>query len=180
MKDFDPKDWLVAHTGADRGYDFEALDQVLWFTLIWNRFELRICERKASMKLIDEKLIEANKSGLLTWADFEGFWVALNAYLAEEGRLATLADLKYFLLSDTLPNGKEADRVKALFPVLSEEKPDLVTGIKGMLFIAYRVRNNLFHGEKCVTSLPRQRPLFQILNAMIAKYIDVSTATIDH
>jgi hypothetical protein len=177
MKDFDPKEWLVANTGAGKAYDFGALDQVLWFTLIWNRLEVRICDRQASMKTIDKKVVEANDSGLLTWVDFEGFWIGLNGYLAE---VRTLVKLKYFLLSDTLPNTKEEDRVTKLFPVLLKEKPDLVTGIQAMLFIAYRVRNNLFHGEKCVTSLPRQRPLFQILNAMIAKYIDVSTATVEH
>lgn len=177
MKDFDPKEWLVAHTGAGRGYDFKALDQVLLFTLIWNRFELRICDRKATMNTIDRNVVEANDSDLLSWADFEEFWDALKGYLTEIG---ALANLKYFLLSDGVTNDKEGNRVDALLPVLRGQTPDVVTGIQGMLFMAYRIRNNLFHGEKCVTKLPAQRPLFVILNAMIARYIDVSKASIGH
>jgi len=53
-----------------------------------------------------------------------------------------------------------------------EQLPDVVDGVKAMLFIAHRVRNNFFHGEKCVTSLSAQRPLFEILNEMLAKVID--------
>ncbi len=170
MNTFDPKNWLARHTGVDN-YDIETLAHVLWFTLIWNRFELKICDRSASMDVIDSKVAAENDAERLHWDDFENFWRAF------QKEVETVDDLHYYLLSDPRPNSRPNDteqrRVDELIPMLQKKQlPDVVDGVKAMLFIAYRVRNNFFHGEKCVNSLSAQRPLFEILNEMLAKIID--------
>ncbi len=167
---FDPNQWLAKQTSISN-YDIDAIRPAMWFALIWNRFELRICDRDASISSIESSLLEASDAGILHWKDFEVLWDALKAYLVKEG---ALNNLEYFLLSDKRKNQKEADYVKVLLPILQEHRPEVVIALRGMLFIAYRIRNNLFHGEKCITSLPRQCDLFSLLNAFIAKYIDIT------
>jgi hypothetical protein len=168
---FDPSHWLANHTNVT-SYNIDELHPAMWFALIWNRFELKVCDREASIPTIEKSLKTASDSGLLDWKEFEEFWTTLNAYLAKEG---ALSNLDFFLLSDKKPNKKEQEYVKILLPILQGDRPDIEIGLRAMLFIAYRVRNNLFHGEKCVTKLPRQHDLFLVLNSFIAKYIDVTT-----
>jgi hypothetical protein len=176
---FDAHRWLASHTSI-AGFKTEELHPVMWFMLIWNRFEYGLFNRDASLAEIDDNVSNASDSGLLSWEDFDDCWTQLKGCLVN---LGVLCRLEYFLLSEPRPGeergGKarerEKQRVAALLPIFeSDLRPDIKTALKGMLFIAYRIRNNLFHGEKCITSLPKQRDLFMTLNFIITKYIDIS------
>jgi hypothetical protein len=55
---------------------------------------------------------------------------------------------------------------------LHGESQDLNNHVYALLLIAHRVRNNLFHGNKKVESLPRQIDLFHTVNALLATYLE--------
>lgn len=176
---FDPNRWLASHTGV-AGFKTEDLHPAMWFMLIWNRFEYGLFNRGATIVDIDRNVSNASDSGILCWEDFDDCWTQLKECLVN---LGVTRRLEYFLLSEPRPGEergekakeREKKRVAALRPIFeSDRRPDIKTALKEMLFIAYRIRNNLFHGEKCITSLPKQRDLFTTLNFIITKYIDIS------
>lgn len=161
--------WIQNHAGLDQG-DIETLQPVLWFALLWNIFEVEICDRSASMKNIEvcaKKIIDSKN---LIWNDFEEIWIRLKEILPQN-----VNNLSYYLLSNTIsPSTRELECVEELHQSLESDKPISPSILHGMLFVAYRIRNNLFHGEKCITSLPRQLELFRTLNMLITRFIDAA------
>ncbi len=50
---------------------------------------------------------------------------------------------------------------------------DVESVAKALLFITFRLRNNLLHGEKNMVTLDTQEEYFRLANRLIAKFLDL-------
>jgi len=55
---------------------------------------------------------------------------------------------------------------------LNSPQSSLEDIVKSLLFIAYRIRNNFFHGNKNLSDLFNQEDLFQQINQVLMDYLD--------
>lgn len=175
---FDVIKWLrysvLKSNGMSEKLKPSDIDNVLYFALVWNVFEDEIMDAKKnagtkkSLNLgkIRTKIEELNNKGLLKIEDFkiplENF---RDRYITDgginekfelhflDGELCAEANLKNVLL------GKEDNIVEIVYACLT---------------IAWRLRNNLFHGIKYINQLAEQNNNFYNVNQVLAKFVDLS------
>jgi hypothetical protein len=142
---FDTKDWLSRHAR-------EAIDitDATWYvvgglTLLWNLFEQRHCDKKctvAKLKGLAEKIAPTALEGELS-----GAWDFWRTRYVENGATNNRFEGLH------IQTKAHRDVVE---PVLcGNATPQAQLG--AMLVIVYRLRNNLFHGEKELPTLNEQR-----------------------
>lgn len=148
------------------------MDSILSFSLIWNLFEARICDKFASVGRIREKVDKADREGTLQRDIYERY---LN-YFRDRYRPDGVGALDE--LAPTGPelhrNVREANaRVRAVIEdVFQDPHPRTADLVNALLLIAYRVRNNFFHGGKNLQNLPQQTELFRVVNSLLSTFID--------
>ncbi len=123
--------------------------EFLHFMILWNLFEARLCKKNFSKKNIPDVQIspEVIES---TLQYFQGRYTESNC-------------LNYRFLY--LENNRESKKDRELIEkVLLGEEKDQTAIIKALKLIIYRYRNNLFHGEKEIASLPNQQENFDYAN----------------
>jgi hypothetical protein len=69
-------------------------------------------------------------------------------------------------------DGKEQSLRETVRRAFATPAPDSKTLVHALLLLTYRVRNNLFHGEKELYSLPCQTELFNELNSFLATFLE--------
>jgi len=150
----------------------QQMDSILSFSLIWNLFEARICDKFASVRRIREKVDRADRSGSLLRDSYEQY---LNYFRNRYGPTGAGA------LDELAPTGPELSRnvreanatVRAeIERVFQDSHPSTADLVNALLLVAYRIRNNFFHGSKNVQNLPRQAELFRVVNNLLATFID--------
>jgi hypothetical protein len=155
-------DWLKSYFPY-ASIDEKNMPSVLHFCLMWSLFESRVCDRHASPGKMKSFTKELNSTKSLKHEVFDPY-------------------LLYFQ-ERYLCNGKTNDRFDKLRiredyrehveSVLKKEETKSVTIILALLIIVYRLRNNLFHGEKPVITLHDQNINFNVANSLLAKILDL-------
>lgn len=152
--------------------DHDQIDSILSFSLIWNLFEARICGKFASVRRIRDEVDRADKSGRLQRDIYEQY---LNYFKNRYGPDGAGA------LEELTPTGPDLRRnvreanatVRAVIEgVFQDPHPDTADMVNALLLIAYRMRNNFFHGSKNIQNLPRQVELFRVVNSLLSTFID--------
>lgn len=156
--------WLTTKVN---GYDALQPDEVKAieeFSLVWSYFESRVCQNNANLPVISAA-VEALRT---------------SAHGIQPAPFA--AHLQYFS-NRYFPNKS----VSYHFPHLRFQKKadenfvaDVLMGtlnssneqIAALLFITYRLRNNLFHGEKWAYGIAGQRDNFLHAACVLAAFID--------
>ncbi len=144
---FEAQVWVREHVQGAEGLTADTWRAVSGFTVLWNIFEAKKCGREASIRQIEKS---AGSLG-------EGF-----VFPAE------LVESRDYWTDRYIDNGKTNSRFDALKLdhrvdrktfvkdiLLNPASPPLET-FTALLLIAYRLRNNLFHGEKEIPSLNEQ------------------------
>lgn len=160
--DFDAIRWINGYFRGSVELDFDHLRPILCFSLIWNLFETHSCRRHATPESIRRSVEHADESGCLRRDRYERYLEFFKRrYVREDRNLEWVFDA----LLMTAPRAKEVVR-----RALLDEVHDLNNHVYALLLIAHRIRNNLFHGNKEVESLPRQIDLFNEVNALLSTY----------
>ena len=125
----------------------EDAEAVGTFAILWAAFEKKYFDRECKMDLIKKsRICDYNQDILHSAEELRNCIMAFAgndyAYAVESLRLKEkdIPDIQKFI------QAQEA---------LQDEKR-----IKSALMICCRIRNNMFHGEKDIYTLPNQRPLF--------------------
>ena len=132
------KEWLQCY------YDFSNLnniESISYFTLIWNVFEKKCCAGYARMDIHPQRI--ANATHATDKIVEEVFNYFKNRYISVEN-----LDTEYFK-QFKFPEAKK-NEVRNIFLTPSVDKENKVLAL---LYIAFRLRNNLYHGEKEVNNL---------------------------
>ena len=134
----------------------EDVKNIMSFSLLWNLFESLCCNKNASIskisKLIDKKINLFN----------ENDYIDIFNYFMERYQDNT----KFNKLN--LLNGSE----KLVKKVLKREYTDKNNKLKFIMYIIYRYRNNLFHGEKDMRYIKFQKENFEITNKFLMRFIE--------
>ena len=134
------------------------------FTLIWNLFETKCCNKDAKISKVSEYLenTELNFSSqiiLKVWKHFKTRYVKNN-------------DISDSFNSFEFKNDSIKESVKT---ILKKENPTLSEKLDSLLKICFRLRNNLYHGEKAVEKLYQQNKNFEMANTFLMELIEVKT-----
>jgi hypothetical protein len=163
IETFDALDWVNNYFDGLVPVDFDQLRPVLCFSLVWNLFETVACGKYATPAAIRKSVDKADQAGLLREGKYQRYVEFFR------GRYLHYQNLDYVF--DQLLLREQESRV-IVGRVLRGETRDLNNTVYALLIIALRIRNNLFHGNKEVAVLYRQRDLFTVVNSLLADYID--------
>ncbi|MDQ8192653.1 hypothetical protein [Roseibacillus persicicus] len=145
------------------------LQPILEFTLLWNLFERELGNRSMSLKTIKNIVDICESRGDLDSLDVDPyveFFRDRYPRFSEEGFLAQRLEPMAFR-----EGGRTMNNVNLFRKVLDGELVDRPNVVYSLLFVAYRMRNNLFHGEKDISLLHLQEDLFNAMNTFISKFL---------
>lgn len=162
------------HEEADRMIDPAEINNVLYFALLWNVFEDTLVGAKtaaragvdrppsADLKKIRTAVEKMQAERLLNADDFTPYLEEFrHRYLNDEGGL-TRFDFNFM-------RSEERDELN-LRAIIEGTRDNSVDVVVGLLTIAWRLRNNLFHGIKFIHELPEQNENFGIVNRVLGKF----------
>lgn len=161
---FDAINWINSYFRGATMLDFDNLRPILCFSLIWNLFETHACRRYATQDSIRLSVDHADESGRLHRDRYEQFLQFFRTRYLRPDR-----NIDWFFDRLLMTNQKAKEVVRR---ALLNETQDLNNHVYALLLIAHRVRNNLFHGNKEVNSLPLQVDLFTEINFLLATYLE--------
>jgi len=155
------KDWLQ----NNRYYsdlDESKLKSVFYFSLIWNVYEKELCEKDGKIRQHSEdhskQFAEKLNPNILTGV----FGYFKNRY--ESNGLPTEQFNTFEFNSEQIKN--------EVFESLAGANPSNEEKLKALLYIAFRLRNNLFHGIKDVDKLYEQNENFRQINLLLMNLIE--------
>ncbi len=138
---FDAHAWAVASLRDAPQLQANTLSTVAGFTFIWNLFEGLACNHCASVTALERVATQLDRSPRLELAAIER---SLSFYRFRYVKDGELQD-RFFGL-----NFRPGDRQELVAAVLKGEDPSRHAIFLAPLIIAYRIRNNIFHGLKSV------------------------------
>lgn len=160
-------EWLKANRYYPEDIDESKLKNIFYFTLIWNLFEKECCNSDAKInsdpKEIAEKVYDRIETELLDQV-FEYFQ---NRYV-NEGKTNNLFENFKFG-----KNGNDGKVYKEFVKDKLTEDSEQKNKVQALLYIAFRLRNNLYHGIKDVSKLYGQNENFRQINVLMMHIIDV-------
>jgi len=155
---FNALEWFSRFSKEGTPIDASELQPVLEFTLIWNLFERETCDRFVRIDSIREHVNWASSRGKLQSDAYEPYLAFFRERYPQHDEEEFLAD--HLLASSRCHTRRVPEDIALLSDVLAGRSTDANNVVYALLFIAYRVRNNLFHGEKNVYTLHLQKELF--------------------
>jgi hypothetical protein len=153
-----PMEWLTRHIPGFADLEPEEREAIMHFTLLWSLFEARALNRAASSGAIDalaRRLVRDRR------VDAEGFAEPL-VYFRNRYFQKGIPTHHYNFLN--LRRNDQPDLVRA---VLGGNNETFADYLSVLLIVVYRLRNNLFHGEKWVYGLRAQRANFEHVNKIL-------------
>jgi hypothetical protein len=160
--------WINSHLGIGCVLDYEQMKPILCFSLIWNLFETETCKCNANLESIRKNVDHANISGGLSAEKYEPFiHYFRKQYLGDKQTFVDFFDR--LMLSD---KKKEKEAKEIVIRAFSNDAENVSVIVYALLIIAYRIRNNFYHGNKKVPELPRQTELFTTINALLMTYLE--------
>jgi len=150
QRPFQIKDWIDTNCVGASDLRPETVEAVFSFTVMWNFFEGKLCQGDRDIRDSFRRVAQEYAQRVSLSDEIE-FWSG--RYLKDSSLDPVFEDLSF------RPNDGRA-HVEA---VLRREKTDSESRILAVMFIVYRLRNNLFHGLKEINSWNSQVP--NLLNA---------------
>lgn len=164
IEEFDAMNWINDYFQGNVNLDFDQLRPILCFSLIWSLFETQACRRHATPESIRRSVDFADESGRLRREKYQRYLDYFrNRYLLLDNSIESA--FAHLLMTDR--RSQEVVR-----RALLGESQDLNNIVYALLLIAHRIRNNLFHGNKDVATLPQQTALFTVVNSLLATYLE--------
>ena len=159
------KQWLE----SNRYYptiEEEKLKSIFYFSLVWNIFEKECCHKNASIgnhpKNLADNLSNNIDSNLLN----EIFQYFQNRYI-ENGDVNDIFNSFDFGREPASTTYKNFVKDRLL-----KEETTNQEKLQSLLYIAFRLRNNLFHGIKNVEELYKQNKNFKQINSLLMVIIE--------
>lgn len=164
-------DWLNRYNGQGGTIDPIKLKEILYFSLMWNLFELKACDKEANPSNIKQKVNDLHKNQSLQLEDFASFLTYFSDRYSSNGSFdeTKFSGLKIYRSENSRRPGELEQKVRLVLEGKINTIDDIVFAL---LIIVLRLRNNLFHGEKWVYKLDDQVDNFRNANRLLAKFLD--------
>lgn len=167
IEKFDEIDWIMNFFENSTDLKTEGIDRVRNFTLLWNLFETFACNKSADNNSISNAVELINSRETISTKLIEDHLEYFsNRYFNTDGTQKDIFNGLKFRDGNNDQAVKERVRL-----VLTKEEDDPQEILKALLFILYRFRNNLFHGEKEVIKLNGQIDNFMVANDLLTKIL---------
>lgn len=150
---------------ASPGLNSKDWEPILHFALVWNLFETNVCHKNANLNAL-KRSVESFSEPLDMTRYRDCFEFFQNRYSESDG-----ARYRF----DTLfpnPRGSDIEMKLHLSRVFLSDDAAASDIILGLLYIAYRIRNNFFHGNKSLGLILGQTELFRNVNQILIRYMD--------
>lgn len=169
--EFDVIEWINTFFGSTAlRIKEDDIKSVLHFALLWNMFESIGCEKAASIPTIQTFIENLFTQGRLNESDFAGFLKYFQNRYITNG----VPNLTFDSLKSSNEKTKERQARELAESVLKNETTDVKNKVLALLYIVYRLRNNLFHGVKNVTTLKSQIDNFNVANETLTTVLDLT------
>ena len=145
----------------------ENMSSVLQFCLMWSLFESKICEKHASVGKMKSFTKRLDKTKALKQKNFNPYLLYFQKRYLDNGKTN-------YRFNELRISSVNRDHVES---VLKKEETENTSVILALLIIVYRLRNNLFHGEKPIITLHDQNINFNIANHFLAEVLDLHKNT---
>jgi hypothetical protein len=165
-EEFGVFDWLKRYFPYANVVE-DNMSSVLHFCLMWSLFESKVCERHASVGKMKSFTKGLNKTESLKQRDFDPYLLYFQKRYLNHGRTNDRFDKLRI-------SGMNRELVES---VLKKEETKNSSVILALLIIVYRLRNNLFHGEKPIITLHNQSMNFNVANRFLAEVLDLHKNT---
>ena len=160
---FNEINWLGRYFEGQITYSTSEIESIRNFVLIWNIFESVAGNRSMSVREIDNLVDRLEHRNMLHRHDFQEFIeYARQAYEFEKDEIEFL---------NLRRSGQEVERLVINF--LEGRENRLPQIVRALLYITYRMRNNLMHGEKNMLTIDTQNADFNLVNKLLAKVLDL-------
>lgn len=159
-----PEEWLtrkaIGYSDLSRG----ERDAIAHFSLLWSLFEAIQLENNANPAAIIEKVDQWSDIGVLHVANLaESLAYFSNRYYENGVPTYHFEDLNF------RPN-LQRDLVVEVMSGARETPREIMIAL---LLIIYRLRNNLFHGEKWADGIANQRSNFDHANSILMSALEL-------
>nr|WP_210256956.1 hypothetical protein [Bradyrhizobium symbiodeficiens] len=156
----DPESWL-----ADRAPGYSQLNKreraaIAHFSLLWGLFEFQVMNARADAASLVKKVEDWDLARGLHRDPFEDAFQYFRSRYFGSGSFGDRFEGLRF---------GRSDRRKLVEEALSQEQPSPKDMIAALLLITYRLRNNLFHGEKWAYGIRDQRQNFENANQVLIR-----------
>ncbi|WP_338813835.1 hypothetical protein V9L05_21200 [Bernardetia sp. Wsw4-3y2] len=151
------------------------IDQVLYFTLIWNSFEGSFFFDNVELNNQTLFFLAQNSTSYIQerYVD-ELFDFFRNRYVSNNKIRPVFKRLR-FCYKKNRPSNQKVE--KLVQDTLLANAPSFEAKMKVLLLIIYRFRNNLFHGVKSPLNLNKFENIYGHINTFLIRYV---TALIDY
>jgi len=160
-------DWFNSQFSATRNkVEFEQMES---FCLLWNLFERKVGNNNNSLGLSTiEKFIEDNSQQITveTTIMTNCYNYFQDRYLENDVTNAKFDNLRFRPRDIEYQN--KLKKILESSPITANEEGKIL----GILTIAYRIRNNTFHGTKGLPEIADQKKTFEHLNNFLMNFLD--------
>jgi len=162
MNNIFEKEWLEKNVFYSL-LNENKLKHIFYFPILWNIFEKELCNNIALINKYKEisREITINPSKEKEINSIYNYFK--NRYIKERWRF------EYLKFRN---NKTEQDIKREILERFSKEEIKLLEKIEVILCIAFRIRNNLYHGEKQVDKLYEQNENFAQINKFLILAIE--------
>ncbi len=160
-------EWLKRNRHYPTDIDETKLKNIFYFTLVWNIFEKECCNNFARIEQHPKSLAESIQSRIKQTIVDSVFIYFKNRYFPNGIMGNKFRTFKF-------GRNENAENVQKQFVQNSflDSNPTLKDKIESLLYIAFRLRNNLYHGEKDVSKLYEQNENFKQINLFLMDVVD--------
>jgi len=137
---FDGESWFRQNIRGTLQLKSKTIKIVAGFTLLWNLFEGFLCENNANVSTFEDITQDLKSTPKLEKAVSKSITFYRARYVQDQ-------EMKYIFNGLCFRNGDRKEHVKS---VLKGDIFGINDKVLALLIIAYRIRNNLFHGLKSV------------------------------
>ena len=161
--------WLKKYFSNDEiGIDLrDDITNVLDFGLIWSLFEKEVCHENANVTKIENFINNLRRRNI---GNFDSHIQFFRERYLTNGTTNYRFDDLYIERCRRNEGYGIKQRVAS---ILKGQKSEPSSVLWALLIISYRLRNNLFHGEKPINELREQDTLFYNVNKLIAKALEL-------
>lgn len=156
------QDWIKLHFNDGPHLDPECLQAVQNFTLMWNLFESLLCGNFAKVSVF-EQIVTRHEFKEPSAPLVNSFSYFRSRYVSNGNFTPLFGGLRF----------RRNDRQEVVEKVLKSEFPSLSEIVLATILIVYRLRNNLFHGLKSVSTLTNQTDNMNVAARALAAIIEL-------
>ena len=166
-----PIDWLCANAPGFDSLTQEERNAIMHFALLWSFFEAKVLGAQACAKSIVEVSKRWESEARLKPESFSNYLSYFQRRYFKNGKFTDRFDSLRF---------RKNDNKELVEAVVKGETKNIGEIAAALLIIVYRLRNNLFHGEKWAYGINGQLDNFTNANSLLMLALELHRSSVSN